>query len=238
MAISKAWRLGGFVAALGASGALIASATGATGAYFTDSHAGTLQATSGHLSLDGVTSTTLDFAGLMPGVDQTKTIDYTTNVSSGAEDVWLVFPVDTPAEQTAYAEFTGAKGQFGYADGGMGRYGHFAVSDSNGGLAFQSYNLQNAPSGVTGQSCTVSANGRGGSGQQATSVSDTPPYCGVPNAILLASNLVTGSNGTITVTFGLTGRQTQQGQTEFVPNPVTFQVVGTQHGVRPDAPNF
>ncbi|HXR40889.1 MAG TPA: hypothetical protein VN738_00700 [Acidothermaceae bacterium] len=231
MAISKAWRLGGFVAALGASGALIASATGATGAYFTDSHDGTLQAVSGHLKLN-VSDTTLNFTGLMPAEDQTKEITYNTD-ANGNEDVWLVFP-----DNEAYEQFTGAKGNALWPDGGLGRYGHFAVSDSNGGLAFQSYNLQNTPTGVTGQSCTVDGNGRGGSAQQATSASDTPPYCGVPNAILLASNLVNGSSGTITVTFGLTGRQTTQNQTEFSPAAVSFQIVGTQHGVRPDAANF
>jgi hypothetical protein len=231
MGISKAWRLGGFVAALGASGALIASATGATGAYFSDAHNGTLQATSGHLTLN-VSDTTLNFTGLMPGEDQTKNITYSTD-ANGNEDVWLVFP-----DNTAYGQFTGAKNATEWPDGGLGRYGHFAVSDTHGGLAFHSYNLANDPTPNPANDCAVDANGRGGSDQQATSVSDTPPYCGVPHAILLASNLVSGTSGTISVTFGLTGRQVAQNQTEFVPNPVQFQIVGTQHGVRPDAPNF
>jgi hypothetical protein len=237
MAISKAWRLGGFIAALGASGALIASATGATGAYFTDSHNGTIQAVSGHLKLN-ITggSTTLNFTGLMPGEDQTANISYHTDLSGGTEDVWLVFP-----DNQAYEQFTGASGNALWSDGGLGRYGHFAVSDSNGGLAFQSYNLKNRPAGDTSttDSCTVNADtGRGGSDQQAKSVADTPPYCGVPNAILLASNLGNATDGTITFTFGLTGRQTQQNQAEFLPAAVQYQIVGTQHGVRPDAANF
>ena len=37
MASGKAWRLGGFLAALAASAGLVATATSATGAYFTDS---------------------------------------------------------------------------------------------------------------------------------------------------------------------------------------------------------
>ncbi|HET9186339.1 MAG TPA: hypothetical protein VFN80_00175, partial [Acidothermaceae bacterium] len=180
-----------------------------------------------------------DFSGLMPGVDQNKTINYTTDVSSGTEDVWLVFPTDTDAQKLAYAEFTGAKGEFGYSDGGLGRFGHFAVSDSHGGLAFHSYNLANDPA-TNKPDCPADANGRGGSDAKPTSETDTTTatYCGVPKAILLASNLVSGTNGTITVTFGLTGKQTAQNQTEFSPNPVQYQIVGTQHGIRPDAPNF
>lgn len=235
MAIGKAWRLGGFIAALGASGALIASATGATGAYFSDSTPGTISAASGHLNLD-VTggSTTLNFSGLMPGEDQTRQITYSTNVSSGAEDVWLYFP-----DNVAYGQFTGAKNAE-WADGGLGRYGHFAVSDSNGGTAFESYNLQNRPADDTSTTdfCYVDGNGRGGSSVKATSETDTPPYCGVPHYILLASNLGSGATGTITITFGLTGKQTQQNQTEFSPDPVQYQIVGTQHGIRPDAGNF
>jgi hypothetical protein len=234
MAIGKAWRLGGFIAALGASGALIASATGATGAYFTDSHNGTIQAVSGHLTLDVSGNTALNFTGLMPGVDQTAEVNYHTDVSGGNEDVWLYFP-----DNQAYGQFTGAKNAE-WANGGLGRYGHFAVSDSNGGQAFQSYNLQNRPANDTSTTdyCTVNANGRGGSAQKATSETDTPPYCGVPHYILLASNLATGTNGTITFTFGLTGKQTQQNQAEFLPAAVQYQIVGTQHGVRPDAGNF
>jgi len=236
MAISKAWRLGGFIAALGASGALIASATGATGAYFTDSHPGTIQATSGHLRLDLTGgSTTLNFTGLMPGEDQTRQISYSTNLSNGTEDVWLVLP-----DNTAYGQFTGGKNYSEWPAGGLGRFGHFAVADSNGGTAFQSYNLANQPVGDTSTTdyCTVDGNGRGGSTQKPTSETDTPPYCGVPHYILLASNLSTGATGTITITFGLTGKQTAQNQTEFVPDPVQYQIVGTQHGVRPDAGNF
>jgi hypothetical protein len=234
MGISKAWRLGGFIAALGASGALIAAATGATGAYFTDSHNGTIQAVSGHLKLN-VTNTTLSFTGLMPGTDQTAQVSYHTDLSGGTEDVWLYFP-----DNQAYGQFTGAKGAE-WSDGGLGRYGHFAVSDSNGGLAFQSYNLQNRPAGDTSttDACPVDDNtGRGGSSVMATGVDDTPPYCGVPHYILLASNLGNAADGTITFTFGLTGRQTQQNQAEFLPAAVQYQIIGTQHGVRPDAPNF
>jgi hypothetical protein len=251
MSHGKAWRIGGFIAALGASAGLIASATGATGAYFTDTHSGTFQATSGHLRLDVAdpSSLALSFTDLIPGQDQTKSISYTTDSSSDVtEDIWVVFPTTTPEQQLAYAEFTGGKGEFGYADGGLGRYGHFMLG-ANGSTLFQSTNLADEPlatSPVTFDSgCPVNAYGQGGESQKATSPTDTSMgYCGVPKAILVASNLSTGATGHVDVTFGLTGKQIAQNQTEFMhsdhvtPMPVQYQIVATQHGVRPDALNY
>lgn len=235
MRITRAWRVGGFLAALGASAALIASASGATGAWFTDSHSGNLAGSTGHLRLN-VSDTTLNFNGLVPGQSQTKQITYSVDVSNGTEDVWLVFPTATADQAQRYGQFTGAKNDAAWADGGLGRYGHFAVSDTAFGQAFRSHNLQNQPGGATDESCGIDANGRGGSDQQATSSSDTPPYCGVPKAILLAWNLADSTTGTIEVTFGVTGRWTVQNADPVVNVP--FQIVATQHGVRPDAANF
>ncbi len=230
MSRTKAIRVAGFVGALCASAALIGGTAATTGAYFTDSHDGSITASSGHLRLDvSADQLQLSFTDLAPGEYQTKTIGYSTD-STTNEDVWLVF---TPG--TAYGQFTGAKGDAAYPDGGLGRFGHFAVAD-NGTTRFTSYNLANAPAGVTGQSCPVDANGNGGSNQQPTSPTDTPPYCGVPLAIKLADNLPGGTTGqTVQVTFGVTGRWTAQ------DSPVTsvpFKLVATQHGVRPDASNF
>ncbi|HSN07357.1 MAG TPA: hypothetical protein VLV82_08445 [Candidatus Angelobacter sp.] len=252
MSHSKAWRVGGFIAALGASAGLIASATGATGAYFTDTHSGTFQATSGHLRLNVAdpTSLALNFTDLIPGQDQTKTISYTTDSSSDVtEDVWVVFPTATPEQQLAYAEFTGGKGEFGYADGGLGRYGHFMVG-ANGSTVFQSTNLADEPITTTTPTtyipgCPVNAYGQGGESQMATSPTDTSMgYCGVPKAILVASNLSTGATGHVDVTFGFTGKWLWQDQTAFWNSthtalaPVQYQIVATQHGVRPDALNY
>lgn len=250
MSNGKAWRLGGFAAALAASAGLVAAASGTTGAYFSDSHPGTFEATSGHLKLNitDPTQLALNFTDLIPGQDQTKTISYTTDSSSNVkEDIWIVFPTDTAAEQLAYAEFSGGKNQFGYADGGLGRYGHFKVG-ANGHTAFESTNLANQPTysgtpAVAGPpytpGCTVDANGDGGESQPATSPTDTSMgYCGVPFKILLASNVSTGTTGSVNVTFGLTGKQVTQNQTEFLPNRVTYQIVATQHGVMPGQENF
>lgn len=230
MGISKAWRLGGFIAALGASGALIAAATGSTGAYFTNTHDGSLKASSGSLTLSVSGTTSLDFSNLMPGATPTtESIGYTTHVSGGTEDVWLVFPAGT-----AYELFTGAKDDG--VGGGLGRYGYFAVSDSNFGQAFRSHNLSFDPTPSDGPSCTVdTTTGRGGSDDVSTGPDEAPAHCGVPKAILLAWNLADGSTGNIGISFGISGRWTAQNAS--VAN-VPFQIVATQHGVSPNAPNF
>ena len=162
----------------------------------------------------------------MPGTNKTRDIGYNVE-TTGPSDVWLVFdPTDA-----AYLKFTGAAGNTLYPAGGMGRFGHFAVSNDSGGPLFQSYNLAHVASG----GCAVDGNGRGGSNQQSTSRDDTPPQCGVPSAILIASNLSNGQGGTVHLTFGVTGRWTGQNATL---TPVPFKLVATQAGHRPDAANF
>lgn len=222
-----ALKLGGFVGTAGLTAALVGFAVSGTGAYFTDSADGTFSANSGHLTLS-TTETALSFADLVPGTDKTMDVTYHVD-TTGPADVWLVFDPST----AGYQGFSGPKDPNALVpDGGLGRYGHFAVSVGSGGPLFQSYNLA---SGTSGASCPVNANGHGGSAQKATSPTDTPPYCAVPTAIKLSSNLTTGQGGTVHLTFGLTGRQTQQNQVEWT---VPYKIVATQAGVRPDAQNF
>ncbi len=223
-------KLGGLVTAVCATGALVAATVPATGAYFSDAKAGSIGATSGHLALaiDPGTTTALNFSDLMPGVNQTKKIHYAVTASSGNVDVWLTFNKDTGE----YARFTGGKNSPKWLDGGLGRYGYFSVADSHGGAAFTSGNLSFADGtntyGVADQAqCTVDANGRGGSGALYEGTG-TVPYCGVPSKILLASNLSSGTDGYVSITFGLDGvLQTAQGQDE---GTVPFQIVATQAG--------
>lgn len=221
-------KLGGFVGSLAAGAALVGSAVTGTGAYFSDSHTGSLSGSSGHLTLN-TTDTNLSFSDLVPGDYQTKNIDYNVN-ASGKSDVWLVFD---PTSQ-GYLAFTGAKNNPSYPDGGLGRYGHFAVSVNGASPLFQSYNLA-LPTASTDPSCTVDAYGNGGSAQQPTSRTDTIPYCGVPSAIRIAAGLSSGQGGTLNLTFGVTGRWT--GQNTPVAN-VPFTLVATQTGHRPGEANF
>lgn len=219
-------KVAGFIGTLGGGAALVATAATGTGAWFTDSQNGSLSAATGHLTLS-TTDRTMALTGLMPGENRAKTIDYTVSVSGGTSDIWLTFD---PTSQ-AYAAFTGEKGNASYPEGGLGRYGHFAVAN-NGTTLFSSYNLANAAAGVSGCADT---NGHG-FGRMATSVSDTPPYCGVPGAIKIASNVADGQTGHLTLTFGMTGRATAQNQVEVANLP--FQIVATQSGHKPGDANF
>ena len=49
---SKALRLAGFAGALCASGALLGTSISGTGAYFTDSHSGAINASTGHVKVE------------------------------------------------------------------------------------------------------------------------------------------------------------------------------------------
>jgi hypothetical protein len=222
----KSTRIVAFIGTLGASAALIGTAATNTGAYFTDSETGHVSGSSGHLALDKNSDYELSFAKLVPGEYKTQSVGYKTSGDT-AEDIWLAFP-----DGVAYAKFSGAKHGANWDDGGMGRYGHFAVANS-GGTVFSSYNLQDEADGSSG---CADINGHG-SGRQSTGVGDTPPLCGVPHYILLEQNVPSGTQAQFTMTFGVTGRQTDQGQAA-PPAKVPFQVVGTQHGVRPDAANY
>ena len=229
-------RLAGFVGAVGVSAALVAAASSGTGAYFTDSHGGNLTASSGRLTISA-DSTNINFAGLNPGQDKTQTINYSVNGNSTTNaDVWLVFD-----DGAGYGAFTGAKttDYGGYTGGGMGQYGHFKLSGSAG--TFESYNLQlpaDAASGVAPYSstgtnaCNVDANGHGGSAaQHVVGAGNDIAECGVPKAILLTKNLAPGQSASAQLTFGLTGKQTDQNQTKD-PN-VNFRIVATQPGISP-----
>jgi hypothetical protein len=229
---AKALRIAGFVGALCASAALVGTSVAGTGAYFTDSHDGTIASNSGHLTLDNVGETNLDFANLMPGEDQSANIPYTVNVSSGKVDVWMVFDPSS----AGYGHFTGSKdvayGPDNYTGGGMGRYGHFQVG-ANGAVAFRSHNLQMAksPTPNCADGTVPGADGRGGSDVTGPDNQE----CGVPPAIRLASNLSNTATGNVNIVFGLSGKQTQQDQTEWT---VGYKIVATQAGHAPNDPNL
>lgn len=216
-----------FAASVLAGASMLAMSVSGTGAYFTDSEGGNLTATSGHLNLN-TTNTWLNLSDLVPGEDKATTVDFNVD-ASGKSDVWLVFDPNT----TGYAAWTGAKGDSLAPGGGLGRYGHVKISNGGAGM-FESWNLQNLPAGGTDDVCAVNADGHG-AGRPATSVTDTPPLCGVPTAIKLASSLSTGEGGTLKIEFGLTGRAKAQNATVA---SVPFKIVATQAGIRPDAANF
>ncbi len=220
-------KITGFIGTLGAGAALVAGAATGTGAYFTSSLDGSIAGNSGHLTLTSTSDRTLNFSDLMPAQDVTKNVDYKIDVSSGTSDVWLTFDPTS----LGYLKFTGTKDNPLWTEGGLGRFGHFKVTANGGAVVFDSYNLQLAPAGFT--NCT-DANGQG-SIARPTSRNVDVPYCGVPAAILVASDVPDTGGGAIGITYGVTGRQTAQRQGQPT---VGFKLVATQHGIRPDAANF
>jgi hypothetical protein len=227
---SKAARVAGFIGALGASAALVGAAVNTTGAYFTDSKAGTINAGTGTVKITAGSDTKLNFENLLPGEDKTQQVSYQA-LGTGKQDLWFVLDPATSKQLTG--------------PDGLGRYGHFKLS-SDGGASFESYNLtDNAPSGSGDARCPDNGYGSGGSNAPVASLSDPPPpYCAVPKAILLQQNMNYGDVGTTTITFGFTkflknksadGTVNFQGQsTKLLAG---YKLVATQHGIRPDDAN-
>jgi hypothetical protein len=85
-----------FVATLALLGGTVWIAAGTTGAYFSDTHSGTIHGTVGSILVtpyggggeDGMDFT---FDRLLPGVSKTVTVNY-QNTGNSPEDVWIVFP--------------------------------------------------------------------------------------------------------------------------------------------------
>jgi hypothetical protein len=222
-------KLAGFGLALTCTGGLVAYAAGSTGAYFTDSHPGSINASIGSVKVniapgDGQ----LNFTGLLPGVDQSKTIDFQTTGSS-VEDIWIVFDADATGHTNKSEAFTGLTSDA--QPGPLGRYGHLKIT-SNWGANFESTNLSNPPGAVDPSAlCYISPTGQGGEDQQLTSVDDkTIPYC-APHATELADNVPAFGTGQATITFGYSKLAR-----DFQQSTVGYKIVATQHGVRPDDP--
>ncbi len=222
------FKLLGLVLALVLVAGLAAFASHATGAYFSDSHSGTLHGAYGNIAInpsgDGSTidgnSLDMNFTNLMPGVPATVTVNY-TNTGKNAEDVYIVFP-------TADAL---------HALNDMGTYGAVTIADANGGVNWVSTNLNDfLPEGS----------------------GPAPDTYYVPSQMLLQSNLAVNGSGTMTFTFTLAGKatnvyenqpwnawpvatETRDGRTYTPPsspavgsqNGLPYEIVATQVGQDP-----
>ncbi len=228
-------KLGGFVTALCATGALVAVTVPATGAYFSDARAGSVAGQSGHLKLTtSPAAPNVSFAALTPGEKTPQRIDYAISSTGPSADIWLVFTKNS----SQFQDFTGGKGSPLWTDGGLGRYGYFAVS-TGGAPVFRSGNLSYADgtnSYAVGTNCQVDAYGRGGSDWEnhaTASPLDVPSaYCGVPDKILLAQNVTSGS---IFLTLGLNIAYSAQDDRVIKAGggSVPFQIVAVQHQATP-----
>jgi hypothetical protein len=204
------------VGALGAATVALVASTTVTGAYFTDSHNGSMKASTGSVLVNPTSSLNLNFTDLLPGEFQTKTVTYTAS-GSGVEDIWLVFD-DVAVE----ANFLSGAPRLGAAP--LGGYGHFALASDAG--SFTSWNLASGAS-----PCYTDANGHGGTNVEGTKANPVD-FCPVPKAILLSNNLSFGDTGHADITFGFTKRLTgpQSGPLgEIAP----YKIVATQDGILP-----
>jgi hypothetical protein len=112
----------GKIAAIAAI-ALMGIGAGQTGAYFSDSHDGSVTGSIGSIKIDPTSGTNFSFDKLLPGEPQTVTMTY-TNTGKNTEDVWLAFPNATALS----------------ALNNLGTYGELHVA-SNGTEIFGSNNL-------------------------------------------------------------------------------------------------
>ncbi len=165
---------------LALSAALFAVASAATGAYFSDSKAGTVAGTIGTVQVEtaGYNSDRSDaggmnisFSNLLPGAPQTVLASY-KNIGSATQDIWLVFPnVDAL-----------------HALNDLGSYGSVSIKDSRSGLNWHSDNLTDFwPIGSPGN----------------------PGYgtvYPVPQQTLLCANVAPGESGVMSFEFAYAGK--------------------------------
>lgn len=138
-------RVGAFVVTMGVSVTLVGLAAHATGAYFSDSKAGTISGTLGSIKVtggggNGANNLDFQFTNMLPGVAQTANGGF-QNTGRNNEDVWIVF--NAPALHALNV---------------LGHYGEIHV-DANGGEIFASQNLNDdtasCPPGVGSPPCAA-----------------------------------------------------------------------------------
>jgi hypothetical protein len=140
--LRKSFRIGGFLGAAALTATLAGVGVAGTGAYFTDSEAGSVTGTMGSIQVSSTSDLNLKFANLLPGEAQSKTIVYTNDGVSN-QDVWVVF---------AQADL----GDFNHlTDTGLindrGTYAEIHIK-ANGTGVFASANLNDDP--ISCPSCT------------------------------------------------------------------------------------
>jgi hypothetical protein len=134
-------RFGALGASLVVLAALVAMATGVTGAYFSEARQGGIDGSTGSIHVhteggNGENGLHFNFKNLLPGEPQTATVEF-KNTGASPQDVWVVF---NNAEAL-------------HALNNLGTYGEVTLSNSNG-VFFHSTNLndnQYPASGTCGE---------------------------------------------------------------------------------------
>ena len=222
----KTARVAGFVGALGASALLLGAAANTTGAYFTDSHDGAINSSTGQVKVD-TTDLQLNFDQLLPGEYKTQRVDYTAR-GTGTEDIWMVFPTDGSAEAlvgTARRLRRRRPGSLRSPADHQHRRGELRLQQpQQRGTGSHSGDA----AGSTGTAGEAAARG----GQQRR---HPRAVLRTEDAILLQSGMSSGDTGYGNVEFGFT--KLPHGQNAPHAQVAKFKIVATQHGIRPDNPN-
>lgn len=215
------------VASIALLGGTAVVASGSTGAYFSDTHSGTITGTIGSILLSTDSPTSISFTNLLPGTPQTVQVNY-HNSGNSPEDVYLGFN-----NLTALSALNN-----------LGRFGHVVItSDGQGsvGSVFSSYNLND---NLT--SC--------GSFSHSIPTGPTTSTCWpVTTPLMLAGNVQPGASEDFTFTFEYAsaignnggngpgvwntypaaGGQFYTNSGDGTGNGLPFQLVATQVGITP-----
>jgi hypothetical protein len=201
-------------------GALVVMATGATGAYFSESKQGEISGTTGSIHVhtsggSGPNGLLFNFKNLLPGEPQSATVEF-KNTGHNNQDVWVVFD---NAEAL-------------HALNNMGHYGEVTIANP-GGWVFHSANLNDNLPPASGTCGPFSPSGCWPLGEQ----------------YKVASNLAPGAGSWFKFTFGYTTHKGGIGNSqeempfntyppevepsEIVGSGLPYEVVATQVGVEP-----
>ena len=207
---SMAMRLAGFIGAAGLTAALVGSAVAGTGAYFSDSAPGTINATLGSIKLN-TANTALSFNNLLPGESGTQAAQF-GNSGTNPEDVWVVF---NQADIGDHNHLTDTN-----LINDHGTYGE-ALVKSGGVDLFYSNNLND-----DSVSCPPGAG----------ALEVPPRACApLPHMIKLAENLAPGQLSDFTFTYTVAAKlkdAAAEGHLAF--QQIHYTIVATQHGITPD----
>lgn len=201
-------------------GALVVMATGATGAYFSESKQGEISGTTGSIHVhtsggSGPNGLLFNFKNLLPGEPQSATVEF-KNTGHNNQDVWVVFD---NAEALHSLD-------------NLGEFGEVTIANP-GGWVFHSANLNDNLPPASGTCGPFSPSGCWPLGEQ----------------YKVASNLAPGAGSWFKFTFGYTTHKGGIGNSqeempfntyppevepsEIVGSGLPYEVVATQVGVEP-----
>jgi hypothetical protein len=162
---------------------LVASASGVTGAFFSQTVPGNITGAIGGITIDA-SPTTFAWTDMLPGVPNSATVNF-HNTSANPENVYLTFPNDTALS----------------ALNDLGTYGEVHISTNARGEIFASTNLRDTEIPADTHGCLPY------SSAAANPPSDPFPGCNpVRNVVLIASNVPADGTGSFTFQFNYAGK--------------------------------